>query len=212
MGLWVRNEKKLNMLFKPFEKRTSSTKRLHTTSAKLGSKGHTTLFRASNSVASSQAVRQKIDEKLVGNRWKSTPDCAKIDKKSILRRLGRPKSFWGLLRTRSGRLLDTQMTAQDRSRDAPGGRKAAKSCPNASPGSPRDAPNASGTTPKMLVTSFASPNGIGSAGKCISLRFSIDEGKLRSAFRIGFYKVLSMSDALRMEPSLHGKTSKKQPS
>ena len=163
-------------------------------------------------MASSQAVRQKIDEKLVGNRWKSIPDCAKIDKKSILRRLGRPKSFWGLLRTRSGRLLDTQMTAQDRSRDAPGGRRAAKSCPNASPGSPRDAPNASGTTPKMLVTSFASPNGIGSAEKWISLRFSIDARKLRSAFRIGFYRVLSMSDALRMERSQHGKTSTKQPS
>ena len=195
-----------------FEKRTSSTKRLHTTSAKSGSKGHTTLFRASDSVASSQAVRPKIDEKLVGNRRKSTPDRAKIDEKLILSRLGRPKSFWGLLRTRSGRLLETQMTPQGRSRDAPGGRRAAKSRPKAFPGSPRDAPRAPGTIPKMLVTSFASPNGIGSAGKWISPRFSIDARKLRSAFRIGFYRVLSMSDAVRMERSPHRKTLKKLPS
>ena len=209
----TQRKKAEHVLFKShFERRTSSTKRLHTTSAKSGSEDHTTLFRASDSVASSHAVRPKIDEKLVGNRRKSTPDRAKIDKQSILSRPGRPKSFWGRLRTRSERLLGTQMTAQVRSRDAPGGRRAAKSRPNASPGSPRDAPRASGTTPKMLVTSFASPNGIGSAGKWISPRFSIDARKLRSAFRIGFYRVLSMSDAVRMERSPHRKTSKKQPS
>ena len=214
MGLWVRNEKKAeHALFKShFERHTSSTKRLHTTNAKSDNEDHTTFLRASDCVASSQAVRPKIDENLVGNRRKSMPDRPKIDEQSILSRPGRPKSFWGRLRTRSGRLLDTQMTAQGRSRDAPGGRRAAKSRPNASPGSPRDAPRASGTTPKMLVTSFASPNGIGSAGKWISPRISIDARKLRSAFRIGFYRVLSMSDALRMERSPHGKTSKKQPS
>ena len=75
------------------ERHTSSTKRLHTTSAKSGNEDHTTLFRASDSVASSQAVRPKIDEKLVGNRRKSTPDRAKIDEKSILSRPGRPKSL-----------------------------------------------------------------------------------------------------------------------
>ena len=104
------------------------------------------------------------------------------------------------------------MTAQVRSRDAPGGRRAAKSRPNASPGSPGDAPRVSGATPKMLVTSFVSPNGIGSAGKWISPRISIDAQKLRSAFRMGFYRVLSMSDAVRMERSPHRKTLKKQPS
>ena len=195
-----------------FEKRTSSTKRLHTTSAKSGSENHTTLFRASYSVASSQAGRPKIDEKLIGNRRKSTPDCPKIDEHLILSRPGRPKSFWGLLRTRSGRLLDTQMTLQGRSRDAPGGRRAAKSRPKAFPGSPRDTPRASGTIPKILVTSFASPNGIGSAGKWISPRISIDARKLRSAFCIGFYRVLSMSDAVRLERSPHRKTLNKQPS
>ena len=64
----------------------------------------------------------------------------------------------------------------------------------------------------MLVTAFASPNGIGSAGKWISLRISIDARKLRSAFRIGFYRVLSMSDAVCMERSSHRKALKKQPS
>ena len=140
------------------------------------------------------------------------PDHPKIDEQSILSRPGRPKSFWGRLRTRLERLLGTQMTAQVRSRDAPGGRRAAKSCPNACPGSTRNAPRASGTTPKMPVTAFASPNGIGSTGKWVSLRISIDARKLRSAFRIGFYRVLSMSDAVRMERSPHRKTLKKQPS
>ena len=161
-----------------FERHTSSTKRLHTTNAKSGSEDHTTFFRAADSVASSQEVRPKIDENLVGNRRKSMPDRPKIDEQSILSRPGRPKSFWGRLWTRSGRLLDIQLTAQGRSKDAPGGRRAAKSCPNASPGSPGDVPRASGTIPKMLMTAFASPNGIGSAGKWISPRFSIDARKL----------------------------------
>ena len=64
----------------------------------------------------------------------------------------------------------------------------------------------------MLATAFSSPNGIGSAGKWISPRISIDARKLRSAFRIGFYRVLSMSDAVCMERSSHRKTLKKQPS
>ena len=140
------------------------------------------------------------------------PNRPKIEERLILSRPGRLKSFWGHLWTRSGRFLDTQMTAQGRSRDAPGGRRAAKSCPNACPGSPRDAPRASGTTPKMLVTAFASPNGTGSAGKWISPRISIDARKLRSAFRIGFYRVLSMSDVARMERSPYRKTLKEQPS
>ena len=209
----TQRKKAEHALFKShFERHTSSTKRLHTTNAKSGSEDHTTFFRASDSVASSQAVRPKIDENLVGNRRKSMPDHPKIDEQSILSRPGRPKSFWGRLRTRSERLLGTQMTAQVPSRDAPGGRRAAKSFPNACPGNPRDAPRASGTTPKMLVTAFASPNGTGSAGKWISPRISIDARKLRSAFRIGFYRVLSMSDTVCMERSSHRKTLKKQPS
>ena len=115
----TQRKKAEHALFKShFERHTSSTKRLHTTNAKSGSEDHTTFFRASDSVASSQAVRPKIDEKLVGNRQKSTPDRPKIDEQSILSRPGRPKSFCGRLRTRSERLLDTQMTAQGRSRDA----------------------------------------------------------------------------------------------
>ena len=139
------------------------------------------------------------------------PDHPKIDEQSILSRPGLPKSFWERLRTRSERLLDTQMTAQGRSRDAPGGRRAAKSCPHACPGSPRDAPRASGTTPKMLVTAFASPSGMRSAGKWISPRISIDARKFRSAFRIGFYSVFSTSDVLRVERLPQAETSKKQP-
>ena len=115
----TQRKKAEHALFKShFERHTSSTKRLHTTNAKSGSEDHTTFFRASDSVASSQAVRPKIDEKLVGIRQKSTPDRPKIDEQSILSRPGRPKSFCGRLRTRSERLLDTQMTARGRSRDA----------------------------------------------------------------------------------------------
>ena len=140
----TQRKKAEHVLFKShFERRTSSTKRLHTTSAKSGSEDHTTLFRASDSVASSQAVRPKIDEKLVGNRRKSTPDRAKIDEKSILSRPGRPKSFWGRLRTRSERPLDTQMTPQGRSGDAPGRPRVPRSRPKALPCRPRDAPRAS---------------------------------------------------------------------
>ena len=107
--------------------------------------------------------RRKILQKSAKIHSKSTQNQRKND-------LGLVWAHKVVSGTRSRRLLDTQMTPQGRSRDAPGGRRAAKSRPNASPGSPRDAPRPSGTTPKMLVTSFASPNGIGSAGTCISLR------------------------------------------
>ena len=102
------------------------------------------------------------------------------------------------------------MPPQGRSWDAPGGPRAARSRPKASPGRPRDAPRASGTTPKTLVTPFASPNGVGSACGWIFDRLSVDARKLRSVFRIGFYDVFSMSDVLRIDRSLRGKTSKKQ--
>ena len=107
----TQRKKAEHALFKShFERHTSSTKRLHTTNAKSGSEDHTTFLRASDSVASSQAVRPKIDEDLVGNRRKSMPDRPKIDEQSILSRPGRPKSFRGRLRTRSERLLGTQIT------------------------------------------------------------------------------------------------------
>ena len=116
--MWVRNEKKLNMhCSKAISKDTRAARSDCTQQmafAKSGSKDHTTFFRAFDSVASSQAVQPKIDEKLVGNRKKSTPDRPKIDEQSILSRPGRPKSFWGRLRTCSERLLGTQMTARVR--------------------------------------------------------------------------------------------------
>ena len=92
----TQRKKSEHVLFKShFERRTSSTKRLHTTSAKSGSEDHTTLFRAFDSVALSQVIRPKMDEKLVRNRRKSTPDRAKIDEKSILSCPWAPKIVLG---------------------------------------------------------------------------------------------------------------------
>ena len=72
-----------HVLFKShFERRTSSTKRLHTTSAKSGSEDHTTLFRASHSVASSQAVlteNRRIGRKSSEIHARSCQNRQKID-------------------------------------------------------------------------------------------------------------------------------------
>ena len=66
----------------------------------------------------------------------------KIEKISILGQFGRPKLFRGRVRTRSGRLLDAQMSLQGRSWDAPGEPRAARSRPKVLPGRPEDAPRA----------------------------------------------------------------------
>ena len=51
---------------------------------------------------------------------------------------------------------------------------------------PRDAPRASSTAPKTLASPFVSPNAVGSACGSIFDRFSVNDWKLQSAFRIGF--------------------------
>ena len=58
-------------------------------------------------------------------------------------RFGRPRSFRGCVRTRSGQFLDTQMMSQGRSGDASGGPRLPRSRPKALPGRTRDAPRAS---------------------------------------------------------------------
>ena len=82
---------------------------------------------------SSHAARAKIDEK-------SFENPSPIEEKLILGRFGRPRSFRGCVRTRSGRFLDTHMMPQGRSWDAPGGPRVPGSRPKAFPGCPRDAP------------------------------------------------------------------------
>ena len=141
-------------------------------------------------------------------RPKATPQ---INEKSILSRFGRPWPLQERVRTRSGRLLDAQMTPQSRSGAVPGEPRAARSCPKGLPGHPRHAPRGFGTVPKTLATPFASPNAVGMACRSIFDRFWINARKLRSAFRIGFYNVFSMSDVLRIERSSHAETSKKRP-
>ena len=65
---------------------------------------------------------------------------SQIEEKLILGRFGRPRSFRGCVRTRSGRFLDTQMMPQGQSGDALGGPRVPRSRPKAFPGRPRDAP------------------------------------------------------------------------
>jgi len=125
-----------------------------------------------------------------------------------LDRFGRPRPLRGRVRTRSGRLLDAQMTPQSRPGAVPGEPRAARSCPKGLPGHPRHAPRGFGTDPKTLATPFASPNAVGMACRSIFDRFWINTRKLRSAFRIGFYSVFSMSDVWRVDRSSPGKISK----
>ena len=161
---------------------------------------------------SSRAARAKIDNKSFEHGRKSIPNRHQIDEKPILSRFGRPGPLRGRVRRRTGRLLDAKMLPQSLSWGAPDEPKAAKSCPKASPGHPRDVPKASGKAPKTLATPFASPNAVGSASGSIFDRFSVNAQKLRSAFRIGFYSVFSMSDVLRIDRVSRGKISKKPPS
>ena len=157
---------------------------------------------------SSRAARAKIDNKSFEHGRKSIPNRHQIDEKPILSRFGRPGPLRGRVRRRSGRLLDAKMLPQSLSWGAPDEPKAAKSCPKASPGHPRDVPKASGKAPKTLATPFASPNAVGSASGSIFDRFSVNAQTLRSAFRIGFYNVFSMSDVWRVDRSSPGKISK----
>ena len=92
---------------------------------------------------SSHAARAKIDEKSFENLRKSIPNRPQIKEKSILGWFGRPRSFRGRTRTRSRRCLDTQMTPQGRSGDAPGRPRVPRSRQKALPCRPRDAPRAS---------------------------------------------------------------------
>ena len=95
--------------------------------------------------------RKRLERKSTKNRSKIDENPSQIDPKSILGRIGRPKPFRGCVRTRSGRLLDTQMPPQSRSWGAPGAPRAARSRPQAIQGRPRDAPRAFGATAKTPV-------------------------------------------------------------
>ena len=140
------------------------------------------------------------------------PNRFQIDKKSIWSRFGCARPCGGRVQTRSERLLDLQMPARSRIWGAPSGPRAVRSHPKASPERPRDAPRAFGTTPQSLVSTARVAQRCQKHSRIDSETFSVNARKLRSAFRIGFYKVLSMSDALRAERLPHAKTSKKHPS
>ena len=137
---------------------------------------------------------------------------SKIDEKSILDSFGRPRPLRGRVRTRSGRLLNTQMPVQSRSWGALGASRAARSRPKAPPGQPRDAPRVCGAIPKMHVSAARIAQRSWKRLRIDFSTFSVDTRRLRSAFRIAPASVLSMSDVLRLKRLPRAKTSKKQSS
>ena len=155
--------------------------------------------------------RTRHERKSTKNLSKIDENPPQIEEKSILGRFGRPKSFQGRVRTRSRWLLDTQMPPQRRSWGATGAPRAARSRPKTSPGRPRDAPRALGTTPKVPVSAVRIAQRSWKRLRIDFSTFSVDARQLRSAFCIAPASVLSISDVLRLERLPHAKTSKKQP-
>ena len=145
---------------------------------------------------SSHGARTKIDEQSFENRRKSTSNGSQINEKSILCRFGRPRPFRVRVQTRSERSLDQQMPAQSRSWGALSGPRAVRSCPKASPERPRDTPRAFGTAPQSLVSTVRVAQRCQKRWRIGSEMFSINARTLRSAFRVVFYRVLSMSNVL----------------
>ena len=74
------------------------------------------------------------------NSEKPSQHRRKIVEKSLLAGFGRPKPFRGRVGTRSGRAREAPKPGRERSWDAPGEPRAAKSRPKASPGRSQDAP------------------------------------------------------------------------
>ena len=126
---------------------------------------------------SSPAARAKINEKLLEMQRKSIPIRLQIDEKSILGRFGPPSPFRVRVRTRSGRLLDTQMLPQSRSWDTPGEPRAARSRPKASPGRPEDTPRHSRDEMLFLMASKITPDPENGSKMC-SQRPSRPPGRL----------------------------------
>ena len=134
MGLWVRNEKKLNrQRSKVISKDVRAVRSDCTTQEPRRALRIARLFfeilflclRCTRHERKSTKNLSNIDE-----------NPSQIEDKSILGRFGRPKPFRGRVRTCSGRLLDAQMLPQSRSWVAPDEPRAVKSCPKARRGIP----------------------------------------------------------------------------
>ena len=102
---------------------------------------------------------------------------------------------------------DALGTPQERSRGAPGCAKRAQEHSRSAPGT---LPRRAQSDPGRSLSAFASLNAVRGSRGSIFDRFGVDAQELQSAFRIGFYSVLSMSDVVHIERSSHAKTSKKQ--
>ena len=77
-------------------------------------------------------------------------------------------------------------------------------------GAPGTIPRCAWSDPRRSLSAFVSLNALRGPRESILHRFEVAAQQFRSAFRIGFYSVFSMSDVLRNERSSHAKTSKKQ--
>ena len=129
-----------------FERRTNSTKRLHTQEPRRAARITRLLFE----LPILWFRRRQLEPKSTKNHSKMDRNEIKIYEKLILGRFRRPRPFRGCVLTRSGRFWDAQMPPQDQSWDAPGEPRAAGSCPKVSLGRPGKAPRPSGEPSERL--------------------------------------------------------------
>ena len=158
MGLWVRNDIRLNMLrstviskdVRPAARTTRRSQSVRFCAKLQVMRGGRTNGRAVTLTVRPEILsfhrrrlERKIDEKSLENQRKSSPKRRKIDENSILGGFGRSKLFQARSGTRSGRVRDGQKPLLERSwaaRDAP---RAAEDGPKALPGESRASPRPS---------------------------------------------------------------------
>ena len=103
---------------------------------------------------------------------------------------------------------DAFRTSQERSRDDLG---CSRTGQKHSRCAPKTLPRFAWSDPRRSLSAFMLVNAFRDPRRTNFDRFGFDAQQLRSAFRIGFYNVFSMSDVLRIDRTSHGKISKKQP-
>ena len=113
---------------------------------------------------------------------------AKSTEKSILGHFGRPRPFWGSIRTRLGQFLDAQIPSQSRSWGAPGEPRAATSHPKACPPRPKDAPRDSGQLPRRSHRCSRRTT----ESEALADRFLIDFQSTRGSSKVRFVSLLQV--------------------
>ena len=158
MSLWVRNEKRLNMQCSKIISKDVRAVRSECATQK--PRRAVRVTRHLFEILIWCLLRRRLERKSTKKTSNIHENEATIDEKSILGRFGRPRSFRGRVRTRSGRLLDAQLSPQGRSGDAPGGPRAARSAPRW----PQDVPGTARTrlrsVPERSPSPIVTPNAI----------------------------------------------------